>query len=131
MEIEIGIEIDKLLINFPPYDYRTAVSWERWTKNLANEVFARKEVLLCGGAFGSPTILMRSGIGNENFLQSKGIDCLVNLKGVGENLQDHIDYITSHRVDSWELFGKRWEIVGKCWKMFEMLLTYRTNIRKL
>ena len=83
-----------------------AVSVKCKTKNLANEIFARKEVLLCGGAFGSPTILMRSGIGNESFLQSKGIDCLVNLKGVGENLQDHIDYITSHKVDSWELFGK-------------------------
>ena len=61
---------------------------------------------MCGGAYGSPTILMRSGIGDENFLKSKDIDCLVDLKGVGENLQDHIDYITSHRVDSWELFGK-------------------------
>ena len=30
----------------------------------------------------------------------------LDLKGVGENLQDHIDYITSHRVDSWELFAK-------------------------
>jgi choline dehydrogenase-like flavoprotein len=48
---------------------------------------------------------MRSGIGNENFLRSKDIECLVNLKGVGENLQDHIDYISSHRVDSWDLFG--------------------------
>ena len=82
-----------------------AVSVKCKTKNVTNEIFARKEILLCGGAYGSPTILMRSGIGNENFLQSKGIDCLVNLKGVGENLQDHIDYITSHRVDSWELFG--------------------------
>ena len=81
-----------------------AVSVKCKTKNLANEIFAKKEILLCGGAYGSPTILMRSGIGNENFLQSKGIDCLVNLKGVGENLQDHIDYITSHRVDSCLLY---------------------------
>ena len=93
--------VDKVI-----FENLKAVSVKCKTKNLANEIFARKEVLLCGGAFGSPTILMRSGIGNENFLQSKGIDCLVNLKGVGENLQDHIDYITSHRVDSWELFGK-------------------------
>ena len=83
-----------------------AVSVKCKTKNRDNEIHAKKEILLCGGAYGSPTILQRSGIGNENFLQSKGIECLVNLKGVGENLQDHIDYITSHRVDSWELFGK-------------------------
>lgn len=83
-----------------------AVSVKCKTKNKDNEIHAKKEILLCGGAYGSPTILQRSGIGNANFLQSKGIECLVNLKGVGENLQDHIDYITSHRVDSWELFGK-------------------------
>ena len=83
-----------------------AVSVKCKTENRDNEIHAKKEILLCGGAYGSPTILQRSGIGNENFLQSKGIECLVNLKGVGENLQDHIDYITSHRVDSWELFGK-------------------------
>ena len=86
-------------------DNLKAVSVKCKTKNKDNEIHAEKEVLLCGGAYGSPTILMRSGIGNENFLRSKDIECLVNLKGVGENLQDHIDYISSHRVDSWDLFG--------------------------
>ncbi len=93
--------VDKVL-----FENLRAVSVKCKTKNRDNEIHAKKEILLCGGAYGSPTILQRSGIGNENFLQSKGIECLVNLKGVGENLQDHIDYITSHRVDSWELFGK-------------------------
>ena len=74
--------------------------------DLIVSINAKKEILLCGGAYGSPTILQRSGIGNESFLQSHNIECLLNLKGVGENLQDHIDYITSHRVDSWELFAK-------------------------
>ena len=84
----------------------TAVSVKCTTKNKVNELHAKKEILLCGGAYGSPTILQRSGIGNESFLQSHNIECLLDLKGVGENLQDHIDYITSHRVDSWELFAK-------------------------
>jgi len=66
---------------------------------------ASREIILSGGAYGSPTILLRSGIGDEHYLASKEIDCLVNLKGVGENLQDHLDYITSHRVDSWDLMG--------------------------
>ena len=83
-----------------------AISVKCITKTKKNELHAKKEILLCGGAYGSPTILQRSGIGNESFLQSHDIECLLNLKGVGENLQDHIDYITSHRVDSWELFGK-------------------------
>ena len=52
-------------------------------------ISAKKEILLCGGAYGSPTILQRSGIGNESFLQSHNIECVLDLKGVGENLQDH------------------------------------------
>ena len=83
-----------------------AISVKCITKTKKNELHAKKEILLCGGAYGSPSILQRSGIGNESFLKSHDIECLLNLKGVGENLQDHIDYITSHRVDSWELFGK-------------------------
>ena len=69
------------------------------------QINASREIILSGGAYGSPTILLRSGIGDEHYLASKEIDCLVNLKGVGENLQDHLDYITSHRVDSWDLMG--------------------------
>lgn len=69
------------------------------------EVFCNKEILLCGGAYGSPTLLQRSGVGNKQFLESKSITCIHELNGVGENLQDHIDYITSHRVDSWSLMG--------------------------
>ena len=68
-------------------------------------ISAKKEILLCGGAYGSPTILQRSGIGDKEKLSRLNIDCKLDLKGVGENLQDHLDYITSHRVDSWELLG--------------------------
>ena len=74
-------------------------------KGSSFEVNANKEIILSGGAYGSPTILLRSGIGDQSYLNSKDIDCVVDLKGVGENLQDHLDYITSHRVDSWDLMG--------------------------
>ena len=69
------------------------------------ELSAKKEIILSGGAYGSPTILMRSGIGDGDYLQSIGVECIHDLKGVGQNLQDHIDYITCHRADSWSLFG--------------------------
>lgn len=74
-------------------------------KGSSFEINANKEIILSGGAYGSPTILLRSGIGDQSYLNSKEIDCVVDLKGVGENLQDHLDYITSHRVDSWDLMG--------------------------
>ena len=57
------------------------------------EVRARAEVILCGGAFNSPQLLMLSGIGPGEHLRSRGIEVLRDLPGVGQNLQDHLDYI--------------------------------------
>lgn len=50
----------------------------------------RKEVILAGGAIGSPNILMQSGVGPADVLTSAGVNVLLNLPGVGQNLQDHI-----------------------------------------
>ncbi|APX92665.1 choline dehydrogenase [Halomonas sp. 1513] len=55
------------------------------------EALARREVLLCGGAIASPQILQRSGIGNPEHLAELGIPLVHDLKGVGENLQDHLE----------------------------------------
>ena len=46
-------------------------------------------VVLCAGAFGTPLLLMRSGIGPEPVLREAGVELLTALPGVGENLQDH------------------------------------------
>lgn len=51
---------------------------------------ASQEVLLCGGTVNSPQLLLLSGIGSAEQLQSLGIPVTINLPGVGENLQDHI-----------------------------------------
>lgn len=53
------------------------------------EYQARKEVIVTAGAYCSPTILMRSGLGPREQLAKHGIDCRVDLPGVGQNLQDH------------------------------------------
>ncbi|KAF2228568.1 GMC oxidoreductase [Viridothelium virens] len=50
----------------------------------------RKEVIVSGGSYCSPTILMRSGIGHKSELEKIGIECKVNLPGVGKNLSDHL-----------------------------------------
>ena len=50
---------------------------------------ASREVILSGGATSSPQLLMLSGIGPEDHLREMGIDCRVNLPGVGQNMQDH------------------------------------------
>jgi len=52
---------------------------------------ARREVILCGGAINSPQLLQLSGIGDPALLQPLGIQVIAPLKGVGENLQDHLE----------------------------------------
>ena len=64
-----------------------------------------KEVILSSGAFGSPQILLRSGIGPADELKKHGIDSVLNIPGVGKNLQDHIDYISVFKHKSSDLIG--------------------------
>ena len=53
-------------------------------------VSARREVILSGGAINSPQVLMLSGIGDPDTLTQNGITPIHSLKGVGKNLQDHL-----------------------------------------
>ena len=55
------------------------------------DVGAETETLLCSGVFGSAQLLMLSGIGPAQHLQEHGIACKIDLPGVGENLQDHLE----------------------------------------
>jgi choline dehydrogenase-like flavoprotein len=54
-------------------------------------VRAEREVLLAAGAFGSPKLLMQSGVGPADHLRSVGVAVIHDLPGVGGNLQDHLD----------------------------------------
>lgn len=69
------------------------------------EVKAAKEVILAGGAFASPQLLMLSGIGPAAELKKHGIEVLHELPGVGQNLQDHIDYVVAYKSNSRETMG--------------------------
>ena len=53
-------------------------------------VFCTREVILSAGAIGSPHILMLSGIGPEANIREHGIEVKLNMPGVGQNLQDHV-----------------------------------------
>lgn len=55
-----------------------------------HEIEAKKEIIVSGGAYCSPAILLRSGIGPRAELAAHGIDCRVDLPGVGKNLMDHL-----------------------------------------
>ncbi len=89
--------------------------------NDLQRVHARREVVVCAGAFGSPQLLQLSGIGAAAELSKVGVAVAHELPGVGKNLQDHIDYVQSWTVPSHTAsFGASPQGIGKVIKaMFE------------
>lgn len=56
-----------------------------------SEVHAKREVIICGGAFNTPQLLMLSGVGPKDELQRFNIPLVADLPGVGKNLQDRYE----------------------------------------
>ncbi len=93
-------------------------------KGHAQLVTARKEVLLAAGAVGSPQILQLSGIGDPDLLQQYGIETKRELRGVGNNLQDHLQVRTIYSVDNTVTLNRRAKYP---WGMAKMGLEYLFN----
>lgn len=66
---------------------------------------ARREIVLAGGAFNTPQLLMLSGVGDPAELGRHGIPVHHALRGVGKNLQDHLDFILAYKCAETDLFG--------------------------
>ncbi|MDM0042199.1 GMC family oxidoreductase N-terminal domain-containing protein [Variovorax sp. J22G21] len=84
---------------------RRAVGVEVMRAGVVERIGARREVALCGGAFNSPQLLMLSGIGDPGELVRHGIAVQHVLPGVGQNLQDHTDFVLSYKSGETDLFG--------------------------
>ncbi|WGT49051.1 GMC family oxidoreductase [Thioclava nitratireducens] len=69
------------------------------------KIEAAREVIVSAGAFGSPQLLMLSGIGPEDHLREVGIQPRLDLPGVGANLQDHLDYVISYTSPRRDVVG--------------------------
>lgn len=79
------------LVNRVLLDGGRATGVELYRNGYVERHDANCEVVLSAGAFGSPQILMLSGIGPGEHLRELGIDVRLELPGVGENLQDHLE----------------------------------------
>lgn len=89
------------------------------------QVFARKEVILSGGAYASPQLLMLSGIGPADHLREHYIEPVVDAPGVGRNLSEHplvymsfatrepTSFLSALRLDRAALSVLRWAMTGK------------------
>ena len=76
------------------------------TEGEVRQVQARREVILCGGAFNTPQLLMLSGIGPRDVLEPLGIPLKVELPGVGKNLQDRYEVGVVNRMSF-----ERWNVL--------------------
>lgn len=92
----------------------------RW-QGRALRVAARREIILCAGAIGSPALLQRSGIGPRPLLERLGIGVKHELPGVGENLQDHLQLRLIYRVEGVKTLNR---IAATPWGKLGMGLEY-------
>jgi choline dehydrogenase-like flavoprotein len=93
LHVETGAQVEKIIIeNGRATGVR--IRQGRTTRTLR----ARRAVILSAGAFGTPHILMLSGIGPADHLKAHGIEVLVDRPAVGSDLQDHIDYVASFKT---------------------------------
>lgn len=103
-----------------------AVGVETIRRGERRVVRARREVALSAGALQSPQILLLSGIGPAEELKRHGIAPVLDLAGVGANLQDHPDFIFGYRSASLDTFGLS---LRGGWRILRESLLYRRERR--
>ncbi|NEU76155.1 choline dehydrogenase [Hassallia byssoidea VB512170] len=87
LTVQTGALVTRLL-----FEETRTIGVEYLHSGTLHQVRVSQEVILSAGAFDSPKLLMLSGIGNAEHLQAMGISVVVDLPGVGQNLQDHVGF---------------------------------------
>ena len=87
------------------FDGKRATGLEIKQRGKIRTLHARKELILCAGAFQSPQLLLLSGVGDQGELARHDIPLVQHLPGVGKNLQDHPDFIFGYHTSSMDTFG--------------------------
>lgn len=86
-----------------------------------HEFSARREIVLCAGAVGSPGILQRSGIGPQQLLEGLGIGVRHSVPGVGSNLQDHLQLRLIYQIGNARTLN---QMANSLWGKMGMGLRY-------
>ena len=100
-----------------------AVGVEYVRNGQVHTVRAEREVILSGGAINSPQLLQLSGIGDGDHLRSLGIKVTHELKGVGQNLQDHLACGVKQRCTQPISFLKHTKPIGAAKAFIQYALT--------
>lgn len=85
-------------------------------------ISANVEVIIAASAINSPKLLMLSGIGDADHLQAHGIPVVADRKGVGQNLQDHLELYIQMAASQPVSLYKYWNLLGKAWVGLQWLL---------
>ncbi len=108
------------------FDGRRASGVEIALKGADRHVTARREVILASGAVGSPQLLQLSGVGPGALLRDVGLPVVRDLKGVGENLQDHLQIRLAYKVRNTHTLNERANsLIGKLGMGLEYFLFRR------
>ncbi|MCB1685235.1 MAG: GMC family oxidoreductase N-terminal domain-containing protein, partial [Pseudomonadales bacterium] len=107
LEVRTGVHVEGLLFDPQSPRPRAAGVCARMPDGTRHNLKARREVILAAGAIGSPALLQLSGIGPSDLLREKGIAVRVDLPGVGENLQDHLQVRTIYKVRNTVTLNRR------------------------
>src|ERR1700737_3833689 len=95
LHVETNAQASRVL-----FEGRRAVGVEFRQGKDVKQIRARREVIVSSGAFQTPQLLMLSGVGDHAALAKHGIATVHHLPGVGQNLQDHPDFIFAYMSDS-------------------------------
>jgi len=116
LTVRLNAEVSRIL-----FENGAAVGVAYRKDGVEHVVHARREVIVSSGALVSPKLLMLSGIGPAAHLAEHGIECLVDLPGVGANLIDHPEVpITSTTNGRYGYFGQ-----GNGWRMLKNGLQFK------
>ncbi len=120
LDVRSGVLVRRVV-----FEGKKCVGVEIDTDNGPQVIRANREVILSGGAYNSPQLLMLSGIGPAQHLKAKGIEVLHDSPGVGRNLQEHpcamlefnakekVTFLKQLRWDKIAMNSIRWALTGK------------------
>ncbi|WP_280814721.1 GMC family oxidoreductase N-terminal domain-containing protein [Variovorax sp. TBS-050B] len=98
-EMWVNAHAAKLIVETQADGSRRCTGVQVWDGHEMVTARATREVILCGGAIGSPQLLQLSGIGPAELLRRHGIEVQVDAPGVGANLQDHLQIRAVYKID--------------------------------
>jgi choline dehydrogenase len=121
LRIELNVVAERLII-----EKRRACGVQFRRDGQKFEVRTQGEVILSAGAIGSPQLLSLSGIGRPEWLAPLGIETILERRGVGSNLQDHLQQRMIYKVSNVDTLNEAYHSIwGRAWMGLDYALRRR------